>query len=102
MHARHQLKSNWAGRLVYKADPELWWTTFMGKQDVPYLWSMCEKIVAPTLLLRAERSPFVDDDLVKRMSATISKLCGHYIPRERPDAFVRIVREFLSDQEVRP
>jgi pimeloyl-ACP methyl ester carboxylesterase len=103
LHVEHQLRENWAGKLVFKSDPDLFWMTgSAGLKEIPWLWEMAARITAPTLVLWGTRSGFFDDELIARMQATIPNMevartdTGHYIPREAPDEFVRLVRDFLD------
>ena len=104
LHVRHQLRRNWAGKLVFKSDPELFWLSgSAGSREIPYLWEAAARIAAPTLILRGRRSPFLDEAIVERMTAAIPDATvvvtetGHYIPREDPEAFIAAVRRFLED-----
>ena len=63
-------------------------------------------LAVPTLLIHGERDAFVPVEWATRAAALIPDAelsvfadCGHMPPRERPEAFVRTVREFLSDRE---
>jgi pimeloyl-ACP methyl ester carboxylesterase len=103
LHVLHQLRTNWAGRLVFRADPDLYWITrTAGLREVPYLWERASAITAPTLIMRGTRSPFIPDALATRMVAAIPKArvenfeTGHYIPREVPDQFAEVVRLFVG------
>jgi pimeloyl-ACP methyl ester carboxylesterase len=103
LHALFQVRENWAGKLVFKSDPDLFWMTgSAGLKEVPWLWEMTARITAPTLILWGRQSHFFDDDLAQRMLALIPKAelarteTGHYIPREDPDDFLRLVRDFVS------
>lgn len=105
LHAAHQLRQNWAGKLVFKADPDLFWITgSIGLKEIPYLWECCEKITAPTLLLASRPGPFVDDELADRFVAAVPNGAvqwvetGHYIPREAPEVFLAAVRRFFDDE----
>ncbi|WP_214109402.1 alpha/beta fold hydrolase [Acrocarpospora catenulata] len=43
LHVRYQLRRNWAGKLVLKADPDVQWITgSVSLPDVEYLWRMSE------------------------------------------------------------
>jgi pimeloyl-ACP methyl ester carboxylesterase len=105
LHARHQLRKNWAGKLVPKVDPDVFWLTgSAGRVDDPFVWEQTAKVQAPTLVLWAERSIFFDDDLAERMLATLPNGTlervmdsGHFIPRERPEALVAAIRRFIAD-----
>jgi pimeloyl-ACP methyl ester carboxylesterase len=103
LHVAHQLRVNWAGRYVFKADPELFWLTgSTGAAEVPYLWEMLARVRAPTLIIRGTRSGFVDDELLERMLAVLplgeqrSLDAGHYVPREKPQHFASTLTEFLE------
>jgi pimeloyl-ACP methyl ester carboxylesterase len=99
------LRKNWAGKLVFKVDPDVFWLTgSTGRVDNPYVWEMTAKVQAPTLALWAERSTFFDEDLAERMLAALpnGRLervmdSGHFIPRERPEALVDAVRRFVAN-----
>ncbi|MEP7740173.1 alpha/beta hydrolase [Nocardioides sp. 31GB23] len=103
LHAEHQLRQNWAGKLVFRSDPELFWLTgSAGRRENPYLWEMCTRVTAPVLVMRGTRSPFLDDDIAGRMIDAFprAELCrieaGHYIPREVPDEFTAALLAFLQ------
>lgn len=103
LHAHYQVRRNWAGRLVLKTDPDLYWITGAASlREVPHLWDMASKMTAPTLIMWGERSHLVDEELVDRMlkvmpNAKAAKFnTGHYIPRENSAEFVRVLREFLA------
>jgi pimeloyl-ACP methyl ester carboxylesterase len=103
LHVRHQLRRNWAGKLVFRADPDLFWLLgSAGRQDDPVVWQGVDRLTMPTLVLWGERSPFFDDDIAGRMldrmkdGRLVRTSTGHYIPREDPDGFIRILREFLD------
>ncbi len=103
LYVRHQLRQNWAGKLVQRADPELiWMTGSIGLKDVPRLWTMASQIAVPTLIMWGRRSEVMDRDLAERLQQAIpnSELAtfetGHYIPREQPQRFAEALREFIS------
>ena len=61
-------------------------------------------LAVSTLLVHGERDSFVPVEWATRAAALIPDAevrvfadCGHVPPRERPEEFVRTVREFLSD-----
>jgi pimeloyl-ACP methyl ester carboxylesterase len=102
LHVRHQVRPNWAGRLSFKADPELYWLLgSAGAREADRLWSDWEKITTDILLIRGSRSPFVDEELVTRMQEANDRMkvvtveSGHYVPREAPEAFIEAVENFL-------
>ncbi|GAB6987540.1 alpha/beta fold hydrolase [Nocardioides pyridinolyticus] len=103
LHVEHQLRRNWAGKLVFRADPDLFWITgSAGRRENAYLWKMCEHITAPTLIMWGTRSPFLDESIASRMlqalpDGHLARIeAGHYIPREVPDEFTRTLLEFLE------
>jgi pimeloyl-ACP methyl ester carboxylesterase len=96
-------RRNWAGMLVEKSDPELYWLTSRAVlKEVPYLWRMARRIPVPTLLIWGRQSDLVTADLVERMRAAIKKLevaqfdAGHYVQREDPWGYARAISSFLS------
>lgn len=100
---RHQLRKNWADKLVFKADPELSWLMgSIGKSAVPYVWEMASKISAPTMLLRSATSGMISDDILDRMKNVITGMrahtlpVGHHMPREDPAGFTALATEFLD------
>ncbi|MGW3471274.1 alpha/beta fold hydrolase [Saccharopolyspora sp. NPDC000995] len=105
LHIRYQLRRNWAGKLVPKADPDIQWITGSASlPDVAYLWQMSEKLTMPTLLMVGKRSNVLDEEVVEKMLATMpnADACwfdtGHYVPRERPDEFTDVLRKFLREE----
>jgi pimeloyl-ACP methyl ester carboxylesterase len=101
LDALYQLRENWAGKFVYKHDPDLFWITrSAGLKEIPELWAAAARAKPPTLILKGERSPYLDQALLDRLLATMPKAeaaimpTGHYIPREQPEAFARRVLDF--------
>jgi pimeloyl-ACP methyl ester carboxylesterase len=103
LHAEHQVRENWAGKLVFRSDPDLFWLTgSAGRRENAVLWGLCERVTAPVLVMWGTGSPFLDDDIASRMLAAFprAELCriqaGHYIPREEPEAFLAALVPFLD------
>jgi len=103
LHARHQLRRNWADKLVERADPDLYWVTrSAGARDNPYLWECARRITAPVLLLWGERSPYFDAAMVARYRENFARFTdvmtnsGHYVPRECPGPFCQHLADFLA------
>jgi pimeloyl-ACP methyl ester carboxylesterase len=105
LHVQHQLRRNWAGKLVPKADPDVQWITgSVSLPDVAYLWEMSKLLTMPTKLLVGRRSNVLDEEVVDRMLAAMPDATvewfdtGHYVPREAPEEFTRVLRDFLVAQ----
>lgn len=106
LYAEHQVRLNWAGKLIHKADPELLWITgSISLKDVPRLWELAHAIPVPTLIMWGRTSTVVDEDLATRMHEAIpgSQVrvfeTGHYIPREQPEQFVAALRAYFRGGE---
>jgi len=106
LYAQHQVRANWAGKLVLKADPELYWLMgSAGRKEIGDLWDDAARIQCPSLLLWATRG-VLDAPIVERMQKAIPQLeverfdCGHGIPRERTAAFLESVQRFLAVEAV--
>jgi pimeloyl-ACP methyl ester carboxylesterase len=104
LHVRHQLRRNWAGKLVPKADPDVQWITgSVSLPDVEYLWRMSELLTMPTKLLVGRRSNVLDEPVVEKMLAAMPNSAvrwfdtGHYVPREAPEEFIAVLAEFLKE-----
>jgi pimeloyl-ACP methyl ester carboxylesterase len=103
LHVRYQLRMNWAGKLVPKADPDVQWITgSISLPDVAYLWAMAAKLVMPTLLMVGRTSNVLDEAVVDKMLATMPKAsvrwfdAGHYFLREKPAEFLDVLQNFLK------
>jgi pimeloyl-ACP methyl ester carboxylesterase len=104
LHVKHQLRLNWAGKLVPKADPDVQWITgSVSLPDVEYLWKMARKLVMPTLLMVGRKSNVLDEEVVNRMLAEMPNAKvrwfdgGHYFMRENPDEFNAVLGTHLKD-----
>ena len=103
LHAEHQVRLNWAGKWIWKADPEIYWIGgSVGKRETPYLWDMCAQIPIPTLILWGENSTLLTKDIVDRMVDAIPKVSvrsfetGHQIAREKPEEYIAALQEYLA------
>jgi pimeloyl-ACP methyl ester carboxylesterase len=103
LHVKYQLRRNWAGKLVPKADPDVQWITgSVSLPDVEYLWKMSENLTMPTLLLVGRRSNVLDEGVVDKMLKAMPAAdvhwfdTGHYVPREAPEEFTKVLTEFLA------
>jgi pimeloyl-ACP methyl ester carboxylesterase len=109
LHVIHQLRKNWAGKLVLKADPDVQWITGSASlPDIPYLWDMSARATMPALLMVGRTSNVLDEELVKKMVTVMPNATaqwfetGHYIPRQQPEEFTRSLAEFFAEPEPEP
>ena len=101
--ALYGVRENWAGRLVWKHDPEVSWLTGSpGLRAVQYLWGQLAKVQCPVLVMRGEHSTTLTPEIQDRMVATAPKAAkalvkdvGHYL-YDNPDDMVRVMLEFLK------
>jgi len=105
LHVKYQLRRNWAGKLVPKADPDVQWITgSVSLPDVDYLWKMSELLTMPTLLMVGRTSNVLDEAVVAKMLATMPNAsvrwfdAGHYFMREQPKEFLEVLTEFLAKE----
>ena len=103
LHARHHVRCNWAGKYVFKSDPDLFWMLgSAGRKSIPYVWEMAARIKEPALLLRGTKSGVLNDELIGKITKAIPHIqvqdvdVGHYYPRERSAEFLDTVRSFLD------
>jgi pimeloyl-ACP methyl ester carboxylesterase len=103
LHVQHQLRRNWAGKLVPKADPDIQWITgSVSLPDVTYLWEMSALLTMRTLLLVGRSSNVLDEAVVEKMLAVMPNSAvewfdtGHYVPREDPVGFTRVLADFIK------
>jgi pimeloyl-ACP methyl ester carboxylesterase len=104
LHVKHQLRRNWAGKFVPKADPDIQWITgSVSLPDVKYLWKMSALLTMPTLLMVGRTSNVLDEEVVDRMLSAMPNSSvrwfdtGHYVPREAPEEFTDVLRQFLKE-----
>jgi pimeloyl-ACP methyl ester carboxylesterase len=104
LHVKYQLRRNWAGKLVPKADPDVQWITgSVSLPDVEYLWQMSGNLTMPTLLLVGRRSNVLDEGVVDKMLKAMPSAdvhwfdTGHYVPREAPEEFTKVLLDFLAE-----
>lgn len=92
------------GNLVFRFDPTIHQATGRGAiVEIPFLWESLEHITCPTLVVRAEKSkvlsPEIQEQMVARLphgQAAVIPDAGHQVPLHQPEAFVRVVRDFLA------
>lgn len=101
LDALYQLRENWAAKFVYKHDPDLFWITrSAGLKEIPELWEAAARAQPATLILKGERSPYLDQPLLERLLSTMPRAraaimpTSHYIPKEQPEMFARRVLDF--------
>lgn len=99
---KHEFRTNWVGKTVRRADPELHWLYETEIVDGnPYLWECWSRITAPITVLWAEDSMFFDEGVIGRMrdaqpSMVLERPKGsHYFLRESPEEFLRYAEAAL-------
>jgi pimeloyl-ACP methyl ester carboxylesterase len=104
LHVKYQLRTNWAGKLVPKADPDIQWITGSASlPDVEYLWKMSKNLAMPTLLMVGRTSNVLDEEVVSKMLSVMPNArvrwfeAGHYFLREKPKEFIEVLQTFLSE-----
>ncbi len=80
-------------------------TTKAAIVEIDFLWDALSRIGCPTLVLRGEESPILDEEIAARMVSSLPhgrlyvfRKAGHSLPRLRPEEFARVVRAFLLDE----
>jgi pimeloyl-ACP methyl ester carboxylesterase len=80
-------------------------TTKAAIPEIDYLWDSLTRVQCPTLVLRGEHSPILDDEISARMVESLPngrlhvfKDTGHSLPRLRPAEFTGVLRGFLLDR----
>lgn len=103
LHVNYQLRENWAGKLIERSDPDLFWVTrSAGARDNDWLWEIARSLTMPVLLLWGARSEYFDDATVERYRREFPNFqdvrmdTGHYVPREKPGEFCAIVERFFA------
>ena len=82
-------------------------TTKAAIPEINYLWDSLTRIQCPTLVMRGEHSPILDDEISARMVESLPdgrlyvfEDTGHSLPRLRPEKFADVLRSFLLDQPI--
>lgn len=80
-------------------------TTKAAIPEINYLWDSLTRIQCPTLVMRGQHSPILDDEISARMVESLPdgrlyvfEDTGHSLPRLRPEKFADVLRSFLLDQ----
>ena len=105
--AKHRMKENWAGRWIFRHDPELYWildnAPGWSQEESEQAWEQTASISCPTLVLRGKESELLSSDAAARIAdaipnATLVEVpgAGHSIHSETPERFLEIVRDFLE------
>ncbi|MBI4298770.1 MAG: alpha/beta hydrolase [Chloroflexi bacterium] len=100
---KYELRLNWAGKLVWRADPEIFWLTgSTGLKEGPFLWDCLARISCKTMVLRGSQSDVLDGAQAKRMASLIPHgilrevpETGHGLFIEQPERCIEILKEFL-------
>ena len=95
--ARHSLRLNYAGKLVGKSDPEMFWINGgFGAREVPYLWEQWAKITCPIMEMKGGESDLLSPEIKARMIDTQPSMTwvdvpdsGHVITGDNPDFLPR-------------
>lgn len=99
LRLREQPDGSWA----WRADPSFWESRQRSRwADKNDLWDALAQPSCPVQLVQGSESPFLDDDIVARVRERQPNLrhdviqgSGHSVPRDVPDAFNRVVADFL-------
>jgi pimeloyl-ACP methyl ester carboxylesterase len=80
-------------------------TTKAAIPEISFLWDSLTRVRCPTLVMRGEESPILDDEIAGRMVESLPrgrlyvfKGTGHSLPRLRPEQFASVLRSFLLDE----
>jgi esterase len=93
------------GNLVFRFDPAIHQATGRAAiVEIPFLWESLEHITCPTLVIRAEKSKVLSREIAEEMVERLPKGrfveiadAGHQVPLHQPEAFARVVKEFLGE-----
>ena len=105
MRGETELTQNHDGTLVPKADPEL--SRIMSSlrpKEQSYLWECWSRISCPLMVLRGDRSPYIDESIARRMKVLQPSAhfldvpnSNHSIPAYNSRFLVDQLRQFLLD-----
>lgn len=80
-------------------------TTKAAIPEIDFLWDSLTQVRCPTLVMRGQHSPILDDEISGRMVRALPDGClhvfkhtGHSLPRLRSERFAAALRAFLSDE----
>jgi pimeloyl-ACP methyl ester carboxylesterase len=101
--AAHNLKRDSSGGWVWKFDPQRVVGGFQRSAMDPHRWPLWQSVQCPTLVLRGARSLALSqassEEMIKanpNASLVTVPDAAHFIAIEQPEAFARIVREWLG------
>lgn len=104
LHVRHQFRRNWMGKMVTRTDPEIRWLYHEDYwHEYDQLWDELASVTCPVKLLWPTNSGHVTEEIVERMHEVLDDFDvvrvdgGHFYPRERPTAFISMLREFITE-----
>src|SRR5262249_34419188 len=87
------------GRFLYRFDPAT-----SGYRRPADVWSLLQRITAPTLLVRGEHSPVLPRPMIQEMASRIGRarweeIAGayHHLVLDRPEAFRAVLDDFLKE-----
>ena len=103
--ARHSLRLNYAGKLVGKSDPDMFWINGgFGAREVPFLWEQWAKIECPIMEMKGGESDFLSPEIKARMMEMQTSMTwvdvpdsGHVITGDSPDFLIRELQAFFVD-----
>lgn len=99
--AAHSLRRRPDGRYVWKWDPAL----RQGVRAVPEIdyWDVLKRVRCPTLVLRGEESPILDQDVAERMVQVLPngwlrvvRRAAHTLQEDNPAGFLAALEEFFG------
>jgi esterase len=103
---KYSMLENWAGKWVFRHDPELYWVLDRSLQQLQkqeqQTWEKLAAIRCPVLLLRGEESTLLSLEAARHIASAAPNVtlleipgAGHSIPADAPDAFRDATLEFL-------
>jgi len=100
---RHGLRRAPDGELTWKYAKGLRDMMREGRRDAVDLWEPLPRIPCPTLIVRGAESDILSAEVAKQMAERLPDGrvveiagAGHTVPADRPEEFVRTIREFLG------
>ncbi|OAA27437.1 putative hydrolase or acyltransferase of alpha/beta superfamily [Frankia sp. EI5c] len=103
IRARSLYRRNWAGLLVPRGDPEVYWLLGRaGLSEVDAMWAGLRAVTAPALVLRATKSFLLDPEQGRQMARSLPNGhyeeldLGHFMHYEDPGWIARTLDRFLA------